>query len=227
MKLRRLIPLTAITALVIAGAFAAGLIANAVLASEPAAEPTVEPTPEPKISKWPEKQEPPTLKPDRFPKGTDSGRDGSGQGTVYTWEDGDRTLRVVLQDALVVQDNGAITPGDDMVATGVGDSIVQKQPRDIEDPPPVFRSESGGGLMTLPGGVLLALDPAWDEAKVDRFFTENDISPHRISELEFLENGFLIATEPGFSSLELANELAAQDGVLISSPNWSRELEAE
>ena len=43
--------------------------------------------------------------------------------------------------------------------------------------------------------------------------------------MEFLENGFLVQTEPGFPSLELANELAAQEGVVISSPNWWREVE--
>ena len=43
----------------------------------------------------------------------------------------------------------------------------------------------------------------------------------------FIENGFVVKTEPGFPSLELANELAARDGVLISSPNWWREVEAK
>jgi hypothetical protein len=146
---------------------------------------------------------------------------------VYTWEDGDRTQRVVLQDDLVVQDNTANTPDDVVVARGVGDSIVRKHPRHTQDDPPVFRSESGGGLMTLPGGVLLALDPDWDQAKVDSFFSQNGISKDRTSELDFIDNGFLVDTEPGFPSLELANELATNDGVLISSPNWWREAEAK
>ena len=81
--------------------------------------------------------------------------------------------------------------------------------------------------MTLPGGVLLALDPEWDGDKVKDFFSQNDISSDRTSELEFIENGFLIDTEPGFPSLELANELAAMDGVVLSSPNWWREAQAK
>ena len=35
-----------------------------------------------------------------------------------------------------------------------------------------------------------------------------------------MANGFLVETEPGFPSLELANALAAQAGVWVSSPNW-------
>ena len=74
--------------------------------------------------------------------------------------------------------------------------------------------------MTLPGGVLLALDPEWTDTETDAFFTSNKISMDRVSELEWLTNGFFIETEPGFPSLELANELAGQDGVELSSPNW-------
>ena len=81
--------------------------------------------------------------------------------------------------------------------------------------------------MTLPGGVLLALDPTWNETQVEDFFSENGISADQVSELDFIENGFVVETESGFPSLDLANELAAQDGVLISSPNWSRQVETK
>ena len=46
----------------------------------------------------------------------------------------------------------------------------------------------------------------------------------RVSELDYVANGFFVETEPGFPSLDLANALAAQDGVEISSPNWGREV---
>ena len=150
---------------------------------------------------------------------------GAGQGTIYTWEDGDATMRVVLQDDLVVQETAANTADDTVVVAGVGYSIVHRQPRHDQDALPVFRSESGGELMTLPGGVLLALDPEWDQAKVDGFFSANGISRDGASELTFIQNGFFVATGPGFPSLELANELAAMNGVVISSPNWWREVQ--
>ena len=232
MKIGRLaIPLTAIAAVVILGAFTAGLIANAVLASEPEPERPTLPTPEPGDkpvlfvqgeSQRLVKSQAPDPGRERTAKGEDSD-----QGTVYTWEDGDRTQRVVLQDDLVVQNNDSILPADEVVARGLVDSIIQKQPNEVDDSRPVFRSESGRELMTLPGGVLLALDPEWDGDKVKDFFSQNDISSDRTSELEFIKNGFLIDTEPGFPSLELANELAAMDGVVLSSPNWWREAQAK
>ena len=44
----------------------------------------------------------------------------------------------------------------------------------------------------------------------------------RTTELGLIQNGFLIETEPGFPSAELANALADQDGALISSPTrWT------
>ena len=89
---------------------------------------------------------------------------------------------------------------------------------------PVFRTESGE-LMTLPGGVVLVLDASWDEAAVEGFFAEHGIARSSVTEQSFGANAFLVDTEPGFPSLELANTLAMQDGVRISSPNWRREVE--
>ena len=151
---------------------------------------------------------------------------GKQQGEVYTWQDGDRTLGVVLQDDLAVQDTASIKSGD-VVVVKRGDTSIVEGRAGNGGSEPVFRSESGGGLMSLPGGVLLALDPQWDEAQVDDFFDRNGISADRVSELGFIPNGFVVETEPGFPSLELANTLAGQDGVTVSSPNWWREVQAK
>ena len=150
----------------------------------------------------------------------------SQQGEVYTWQDGDRTLGAVLQDDLVVQDTASIK-ADDVVVVKGGDTSIVEQRGGSGGSEPVFRSESGGELMTLPGGILLALDPQWDQAQVDDFFDRNGISADRVSELGFIPNGFVVETEPGFPSLELANALADQDGVTVSSPNWWREVQAK
>ena len=159
------------------------------------------------------------------PTGPDVGGPGdSGQGTVYTFEDGDRTIRVILQGDLVVRETGADTPSDGVVRRTDGGNIVRRQSGQGGADLPVFRSASGGALMTLPGGVLLALEPDWDGARVNGFFARNNISKTRISELDYIPNGFFVRTEPGFPSLELANALAAQKGVLLSSPNWWREV---
>ena len=148
------------------------------------------------------------------------------QGQVYSWQDGDRTLNVVLQNDLGVQETVDIKSDDVVVVAGGDTSIVERRPGhgSVE---PVFRDESGGGLMTLPGGVLVALDPQWDQEQVDEFFERNGIDADRVSEMGFIPNGFVVQTEPGFPSLELANALAGQDGVTVSSPNWWREVQAK
>ena len=153
------------------------------------------------------------------------------EGQPYAWQDGDRTLKALLQSDLTVGEDGEIAPreeSEDTVVTrgskgdvdrkGVssGDSAVQ----------PVFRSESGE-LMTLPGGVLLALDPEWTRAETDALFAGNGIELNRVSDLGFVDNGFFVETEPGFPSLNLANTLAGQDGVILSSPNWWTEVSPE
>ena len=214
----------AVAAVVILGAFAVGLIANAVLASEPEPDPPFFPRPGPdsKLTLVEEAVFQPGTSGERSAIG-----DPSWQGTVYTWEDGDSNQRVVLQDGLVIQDNNAVNPDDEVIVKGLSESIVQKDTGEIVDSRPVFRSESGGELMTLPGGVLVALDPEWDEQQVQEFFAQNGISLDSVTALEFIENGFLVDTEPGFPSLELANELAAYDGVGIASPNWWREAQAK
>ena len=159
-------------------------------------------------------------------EGTSSELEGASPGTVYTYQDGDRTLRVVLEPPRqAVKETIADAASEDGVSKkGELDSLTQKQ-SGPDDGQPVFRSESGGGLMTLPGGIILALDPEWDQAAVEKFFSQNGISLDRTSELDFLDNGFFVETEPGFPSLELANALAGQEGVIISSPNWAREVE--
>ena len=169
-------------------------------------------------------------------EGTRSELEGASPGTVYTYQDGDRTLRVVLQPPKQSQENVAsvtdvasvtedgVVKADGISKKGELGSITRQQSGPGDDQP-VFRSESGGELMTLPGGIMLALDPEWDQAAVEEFFSRNGISLDRTSELDFLDNGFFVETEPGFPSLELANALAGQDGVIISSPNWAREVE--
>ena len=191
------------------------------------AMPELAAAPEPRLVAMPEPE--PKAKPEtqmaRPSEGDHSGLEGDSPGTVYTWQDGDRTLRVVLEPGQAVHETVADTAEDGVVEKGASDSIVRERSGPGNDGQPVFRSESGGELMTLPGGIILALDPEWDQHTVERFFSRNGIALDRTSELDFLDNGFFVETESGFPSLELANTLADQDGVLLSSPNWSREVE--
>ena len=256
MKLGRVvIPTVATVAVLILGIVTVALVARGVLASEPASDPDPTPTPASVVDSSTESTPVPEVTVDladtpreitlelpvlpdkslspksqttqRSTGATRSEPPAQPEGKTYSWEDGDRTLNVVLQEDLVVQKTSEVTAADVVVSKGVVDSIVEKQTGHGSDDGPVFKSESGGELMTLPGGVLLALDPTWDGTQVEDFFSENGISADQVSELDFIENGFVVETGSGFPSLDLANELASQDGVLISSPNWSREVETK
>ena len=158
------------------------------------------------------------------------GTKGDGDGeerTEYTWRDGRRALTVILQDDLTIQTEattkdamaeaprGAIVKSDDL----------RRGTKDESDGEslPVFKSQSGA-LMTLPGGILLALDPELSEKEVDTFFSDNGIKRASVEALDYIANGYYIETEPGFPSLNLANELAERDEVVISSPNWWTEV---
>ena len=152
--------------------------------------------------------------------------ESGGEGTVYTWQDGDREMRVVLQNDAVDPDADASTKGD-AGATVKSETSGSKGKRGGSSVLPEFRSESGGGMMKLPGGVILLLDEGWDETQVNDFFTSNDISSKDVTEIEFLDNAYLVETDAGFPSLNLANDLAGKTGVVSSSPNWERERVAK
>ena len=231
MKLERnLIPIFAIAAILLLAVPAVGMVVGMALASEPGDESSAS-TGEPplELPPLPDKEyEQVDTKPQQTTNVSRADAYGSTvRGTIYSYKDGDRTIGVTLQEGLVLQKNSAISSNDTVIIKGPAESIISKGADGGQDGLPVFRSESGGGLMTLPGGVLLALDPTWDQAKVNSFFSANNISPDEVSELGFIPNGFLVETEAGFPSLELANSLASRDGVEISSPNWWSEVEAK
>ncbi len=149
------------------------------------------------------------------------GSGGDTEQTKYTWEDGDRTLTVVLQSDLVINEDASTK---DAMADAPGGAIVKSAGAKSEGKGlPVFKSQSGA-LMTLPGGILLVLDPDWSQAEVNAFFSSNSIKLNKVEALGYIDNGYFIETEPGFPSLELANSVAAQEGVMVSSPNWWTEV---
>ena len=151
-----------------------------------------------------------------------------GTQTEYTWEDGDRTLTVTLQTDLTIVEHTAEELKDALknalAATPRGNVVRSTNPQARSTRLPVFTSPSGD-LMTLPGGVLLLLDQDWGETEVNRFFADNALSTSDVSALGWIDNGYFIETAPGFPSLTLANTLAGQEGVEISSPNWWQQVE--
>lgn len=145
--------------------------------------------------------------------------------TEYTWQDGAHERRVTLVPDLVAQPSAKNSEADNVVRAGLDESIVKQAAWHQEQAThPVFRFESGA-LATLPGGVVLVLDATWTQADVAQFFASQGIAPDSVRNLAIATNAFLIDTEPGFPSLELANALAGLNGVVISSPDWSTEIE--
>ena len=133
---------------------------------------------------------------------------------------------MVLESGLVVQPSTKNTPADVVEAVIGGTSIVRRQAHHEQSGAlPVFRSATGGNLVTFPGGVILVLDAEWEQARIARFLAENGIARDRVQSAGSFPNGLFVETEPGFRSLDLANQLATQEGVLHSIPNWESEVE--
>lgn len=135
-------------------------------------------------------------------------------GVPFTYWDGDDQRTVWLEAAPSAAGRSEARGGDGKIPEV---DAVAGDGREL-----VFRSESGEE-MGLPGGVILLLEADWSAAEVAAFLAANDIAADRASELGWIDNGLLIATEPGLASLTLANSLARQPGVVLSSPNWETE----
>ena len=79
------------------------------------------------------------------------GATGPVQGDAYTWQDGDRTMTVMLQTDLVVEKGSGGLPRNVVAANEGGTNVVRSAGgQSKSETLPVFRSESGA-LMTLPG----------------------------------------------------------------------------
>lgn len=143
------------------------------------------------------------------------------EGQSFTWFDGDRTRRVWIDAEHVVPSAGSSFAPDDVVAGFDGGVIVRTDAgkSGSVSGDPVFRSESGA-LMALPGGVVLVFEAGKDAASIDAFFAANQIDSSAVTPLDYLPNAYFIETPTGIESLRLANSLAVQDGVEVSSPNW-------
>lgn len=90
----------------------------------------------------------------------------------------------------------------------------------------VFETQSGIE-MSLPGGVILMLDPEWSPQQAAAFFAEHGIEPRDATEMSWIDNGFVVDADPGVGSLLLANSLVGQPGVVMSAPDWAFELEVK
>ena len=147
------------------------------------------------------------------------------RGREFTWRDGDQVRRVYLVEEV----DGVLAEFEEKSKNATSPAIRQHTRRWFgvvsaarSARLPVFRGP-GGTVMTLPGGVLVALEKEATDAAA--FFAANGIAAERLKPVEGLDRTWLVETAPGFPSLELANRLAELEDVEVSSPNWLRERE--
>ncbi len=142
------------------------------------------------------------------------------------WQDGDRRMRLHPIATPTAAPADAKSKGETEVPLTRSADAPQagsEPSQNPADPTPQFQSDSGNSL-SLPGGVLIVLDADWGADEVGEFFAFNEIKLAQIAAMLPLPNTYLIATPPGLASLELANSLARQSGVIAASPNWQREI---
>ena len=148
----------------------------------------------------------------------------SGQEPATTsYIDGNRTIKLTLVSDVVLAHDKAKgrylktvdpdLPGRSIEAAAVG-------PPDM----PVFSTDTGQ-LLAPVGGIILFLDSSWTREAVSVFLDQHGIAEGARS-FEHLANAYAVRTAPGMPAIELANRLAALEGVVLSTPNFWREVEA-
>lgn len=85
---------------------------------------------------------------------------------------------------------------------------------------PVFREgdSPAGRLMALPGGVLVQFKPDWSDDQVRSWTNTKGLGLGQ--KLNIRGQWWIVTSEPGLASLELANTLHKAGDVVSATPNW-------
>lgn len=76
-------------------------------------------------------------------------------------------------------------------------------------------------MLALPGGVIATFDAAWSRAAVDAWLAGQGLAAER--ELVAGSGMFLVPTEPGLESVDVANRLHETGELISCTPNWWRQ----
>ena len=138
----------------------------------------------------------------------------------HEYREGNRTIKLTLRRDLALDDD----PERGLRAGPRADARQRVAQASTATPEiPVFATETGQ-LLAPVGGVILILEESWTNATIETFLDRHGIADDA-DPLEWLKNGYSVRTEPGLAALELANRLADLEGVVLSTPNWWREME--
>jgi len=91
---------------------------------------------------------------------------------------------------------------------------------------PVFKTVKGSTLLALPGNIIVELEPSISQKQAEVFFGSKGLRIFKKLELGD-RNFYEVETPAGAASLNLANSLVGQPGVISSTPNWWREVTAK
>jgi len=170
--------------------------------------------------------------------GSDGPADHATAGDMRYWYDGDERRTIWLQGDLVAEfahpigvGSGTASPRSErrvrlpsrygwLQFRRAGYSARPDAGVPAQRTSPVFRDtpSTGGPLRTLPGGVIVYLDPALSPADVDAWLIRH--APDSSRRLSFGPNVYYIDTPPGLESLETANRIHETDRVIAATPNW-------
>jgi hypothetical protein len=142
----------------------------------------------------------------------------------YLWYDGGKAREVQLDDALVAEFDARSEPAATPVLRSNGVRIWRRQDEAATraaaagKTSPVFRDSEGGAMRALPGNVIVRLDPAWNEARVNDWLASNGLTGLR--RLPIGANVLVVASPPGLAALDLANRLQLSGTVVSAQPEW-------
>ncbi|TGL60329.1 hypothetical protein EHQ58_07490 [Leptospira ognonensis] len=108
-------------------------------------------------------------------------------------------------------------------AVGISKSLNQSQNQGYS---PIFRSLKGSANLALPGNIIVELERGITEKQAEVFFGSKGLRIFKKHELDG-RNFYEVETPAGAASLNIANSLYGQSGVISSSPNWWREVTAK
>ncbi|GIU70517.1 MAG: hypothetical protein KatS3mg002_1753 [Candidatus Woesearchaeota archaeon] len=168
----------------------------------------------------------------------------STKGKEYIYFDGEKQIKVYLQEDLVAEFNGntnsyvkTIDPSSNPVKKAgivnvykIQNSIVKNQlkqgkfSKSYHSSAPVsevFRSEAGT-LMALPGNIILTFKEGVSESQIKNFLNKHGLI--LIKKQTILNKDYYIVKyKPGIASLELANQLRNEPIIETSQPDWWKE----
>lgn len=163
----------------------------------------------------------------------------------YTWYDGDRAQTVWLNPQLLAEFNPTPQSAAQVRATGLATSagkevqggvrlwqvsnsttavraLTSAQPNSRFAPVLHSAPNASAAMKSLPGNVVVILNPAWDGAAVQAWLTRNNLQI--LEKMGSGSNVYLIKSAPGLASLDLANAIYKTGEVLSASPNWWTEV---